>query len=496
MKGRYFAVDEWSCNRPCYFLTHMHSDHTNGLSPTWHRGPLYCTSISAALLLAKFKGLDPALLHVLEVGVTALIDCPHEDDGSCVPVLLEVTAIDAHHCPGAVMYLFRGEFGCILHTGDFRWDVNINGCSNFSERKEQVEALLGGDRIDYLYLDNTFCNPRYSFPTRFEAAQQVLALINRHPDCDVVIGVDNLGKEELLLFIAATYNTKIWVWPERLLTMRILGLPDVFTTDSTATRIRAVPRYSVSVKTLNMLNRTRQTIAILPTGCFCSCWPVRKSKEESMCSELTTDAVVKSYYAWKMYSNSKALEICDMEKPILEDMRRMSSCSQNHDILEVQESYSSSSVSSLAHTVHVVPYSLHACYAELQAFVQSLRPLSVIGIVQSPSNLDTNPAHHFHRLLRKEESSCSEELEIKDKYAVVNHKFPGTSSYSVPKFSPSAVSHDIINKSSGNFTRKHKPLFRLRQFSARKYGVIRLRRKGGGTKITTFIENAKKKNLV
>ncbi len=36
-------------------------------------------------------------------------------------VSITVTAIDANHCPGAIMFLFEGYFGRILYTGDFRY---------------------------------------------------------------------------------------------------------------------------------------------------------------------------------------------------------------------------------------------------------------------------------------------------------------------------------------------------------------------------------------
>jgi DNA cross-link repair 1B protein len=47
------AVDFWSLRRAggarLFFLSHLHSDHTVGLSSTWSR-PLYCSPITAHLL--------------------------------------------------------------------------------------------------------------------------------------------------------------------------------------------------------------------------------------------------------------------------------------------------------------------------------------------------------------------------------------------------------------------------------------------------------------
>lgn len=69
------------------------------------------------------------------------------------------------------MYLFRGEFGITLYTGDFRWEL---GCKIAHMGKNMLLNALNNDKIDTLYIDNTFCNPSYSFPSREVAAQQVM----------------------------------------------------------------------------------------------------------------------------------------------------------------------------------------------------------------------------------------------------------------------------------------------------------------------------------
>lgn len=68
------------------------------------------------------------------------------------------------------MLLFRGEFGCMLYTGDFRWEV---GCERARKAKEMLAGAVKDDEVDVVYLDNTYCNPTYDFPTRKVAAQQV-----------------------------------------------------------------------------------------------------------------------------------------------------------------------------------------------------------------------------------------------------------------------------------------------------------------------------------
>lgn len=53
------AVDFWYV-RKCpgtrlFFLSHMHSDHTVGLSSTWSHRPIYCSPTTATLLRLRLK---------------------------------------------------------------------------------------------------------------------------------------------------------------------------------------------------------------------------------------------------------------------------------------------------------------------------------------------------------------------------------------------------------------------------------------------------------
>lgn len=84
------------------------------------------------------------------------------------------SAVIFPHLIGAVMYLFRGEFGFMLYTGDFRWEKTSRRAQI---GKTMLLNALKNEKIDNLYLDNTYCNPSYSFPSREVAAQQVHVLL-------------------------------------------------------------------------------------------------------------------------------------------------------------------------------------------------------------------------------------------------------------------------------------------------------------------------------
>lgn len=119
-------------------------------------------------------------------------------------------------------------------------------------------------------------------------------------------GLYALGKESLLLELAMEFKTWIEVSFERMETLRALELPDVFTTDQGAGRVRVVEQSEISAATLHKWNKDQPTLAILPTS-----------------------------------------------RPLV----------------------------SLHPNIHVVPYSDHSSYQELEDFVSALKPTIVIPIV-------------------------------------------------------------------------------------------------------------------
>ncbi|XP_054654730.1 5' exonuclease Apollo [Dunckerocampus dactyliophorus] len=248
------AVDFWKV-RKCpetrlFFLSHMHSDHTVGLTSTWADRPIYCSPVTASLLRVKL-GVKEQWIHPLELGDSYLL--PLDDIGK---ENMTVTLIDANHCPGAVMFLFEGYFGSILYTGDFRYSPSML----------RELCLATSATINVLYLDNTNCDPNRIIPTRKQATQQIKEIIRSHPDHNVVLGLYALGKESLLVDLAMEFQTWIEVSYDRMETLKVLELPDVFSTDPGAGRIRVVEQREISFSTLCQWNNEHPTLAIYPTS--------------------------------------------------------------------------------------------------------------------------------------------------------------------------------------------------------------------------------------
>ena len=235
----------------------------------------------------------------------------------------------------------------------------------------------------------------------------------------------------LYLFITLSFITnyilfliyQIWVWPERLQTMHLLGLCDVFTTRTCLTRVRAVPRYNVTFDTLEALNTVHPTIGIMPSGLP---WVEPPSKIDGYLGPKTADCYDSPGNAG---SQTK--------------MKRN------------QYFYS-------------VPYSEHSCFSEIQEFIKIVQPSIVTGIVSS-SVCYINPRQYFRHL------RGAAHLSYKPCWNIKNE----TTEKTEAKRSGSVLG---LGSSSGPKSRREVK-FKFASLSVRRSRICILRRRGHGVKI-------------
>ncbi|KAK9271968.1 hypothetical protein L1049_002335 [Liquidambar formosana] len=215
-----------------YFLSHFHSDHYTGLTPSWCKGIIFCSDITARLLVEILK-IPSLFVLPLPLGEPVLID-------GC-----EVVLVDANHCPGAVQFLFKnavvaGKFERYVHTGDFR----------FSKSMKLEYAMSEYVCADAIFLDTTYCNPKFVFPSQEESVDYIVDVIER-------IGVENqasaksvlflvatyvIGKERILLEISRRCKCKIHVDGRKMAVLQVLGYGEsgVFTEDESESDVHVV----------------------------------------------------------------------------------------------------------------------------------------------------------------------------------------------------------------------------------------------------------------
>ncbi|KAJ4715330.1 DNA repair metallo-beta-lactamase family protein [Melia azedarach] len=203
-KGLPLSVDTFSPaskKKRHHFLTHAHRDHTVGISSHFQY-PIYSTRLTKSLILQHYSQLDESFFVGIEVGQTIVVDDP---DGE-----FRVTAFDANHCPGSVMFLFEGHFGNILHTGDC--SLTPECLQNLPEKYIGKKGKAPRCQLDYLFLDCTFGKFSQKLPSKHSAIRQVISCIWKHPDVPVVyLTCDLLGQEEILAAVSKTFGSKIFV---------------------------------------------------------------------------------------------------------------------------------------------------------------------------------------------------------------------------------------------------------------------------------------------
>ncbi|KAI4099793.1 MAG: hypothetical protein LQ339_005815 [Xanthoria mediterranea] len=206
------------------FLSHIHSDHLQGLESL--KAPfVYCSNSTRELLLRieKYphrmnfaKGILEArrqhykhlklLLKPIPLNVPTEIELKPG-------YFIRVSLFDANHCPGAVMFLIEDNSKAILYTGDIRaepWWVN-----SVARQPTLLPYTHGLRYLDRIYLDTTFAvnsEPYRSFPTKAQGLSDLLREISKFPG-DTVFHFDawTLGYEEVWMALAAHLGSQIHV---------------------------------------------------------------------------------------------------------------------------------------------------------------------------------------------------------------------------------------------------------------------------------------------
>ena len=192
-----------------FFLSHHHSDHTVGLYRQWDVGLIFCSPITATLLVQQ-DGLSPDVIRAIPLHRRVHVDG------------VFVTLIDANHCPGAVIFVFElppfideaevdrpgprltGHGPVYVHCGDFRYCREMGDLFLGAAGSAEVEAKSNSSSVEVpsaihnhyaslyaasslvhlsrltvtgVYLDTTYCRPNHTFPPQAEIVMYTLGVV-------------------------------------------------------------------------------------------------------------------------------------------------------------------------------------------------------------------------------------------------------------------------------------------------------------------------------
>jgi len=255
-----FAHDLDGCEH--WFLTHFHADHYQGLTKKFDRGVVYGTPTTIRLVKERL-GVDPRRLRAVRIGERVDVDG------------VDVTFIDANHCPGAAMILFEfpnnPKAAPVLHTGDFRFHEGMRDDPHLRKAAERAPVLL---------LDTTYCSlDQDDFPTQKHVLRAMTDALRSEAMFGhrrlFLFGTYTIGKEKVFFEAAKALGQKVYVGKAKLAVLNAIELTkeekSLITTNDAKTNLHVVPMGSTSFKKMASIMKYYKTrfdsvIAFKPTG--------------------------------------------------------------------------------------------------------------------------------------------------------------------------------------------------------------------------------------
>ncbi|KAF7308326.1 DNA cross-link repair protein PSO2/SNM1 [Mycena chlorophos] len=201
---------------------------------------------------------------------------------------VHVTLISANHCPGSCLFLFEGPQ--TVHAGDSSFPSPWIGssktfrylhCGDFRVSPQHTEhPAVKGKRLDHVYPDTTYLDPKYTFPPQplvisacADLAKRIAAGIPPDPKMDqwitspakgkqkasperilMVVGTYSVGKERIVKAVAQAINSKIYCDARKMGILRCQSDPDLhalLTDDPLAADVHILPLGKISVDKLH-----------------------------------------------------------------------------------------------------------------------------------------------------------------------------------------------------------------------------------------------------
>ncbi|TFK74979.1 DRMBL-domain-containing protein [Pluteus cervinus] len=398
LQGMPIAVDAFRYGAipgvTAYFLTHAHSDHYTNLSSSWNNGPIYCSE-GTANLIEHMLNVDKKWVHRLPMDIPT----PIFNTGG-----VSVTLIEANHCPGSCLFYFEGLQ--TVNAGDSAYPSPYVGssrtfrylhCGDFRASPRHVNhPAIKGKKLDLIYLDTTYLDPKYTFPPQPLVISACADLAHRiahsQPLSDkpnlldgwtssfknpipsslnsekgkgkaspnrtlFVIGTYTIGKERIVKAVAKRINSKIYSEPRKFKILRCQAdseLDDLLTSNPLDANVHLVPLAMIASDKLKIyLDKYKSTfnkvVGFRPTG-------------------------------WT-YTASEGVETTPSISSVLSRNQQ-----KNYTFASLQQSRNSTS----AVLLYGVPYSEHSSFFELTCFALSLDWDRIIATVNVGSENSRN----------------------------------------------------------------------------------------------------------